>query len=439
MIQQEQGAAGAERRLMDALADELSAGGGRLQSGALSGEIRALADREETEFRESLDTLARLAIRQADGRDAPGALALYLRSRPELDGTPEAERLAGVLAKLRTGGSAFRESAGSQAAGKEAAPKVSVIITTYNRRDFLKQAVESILAQDYPNKEVTVIDDASTDGTDTLMRGAFGGEERVFYMRNEANRGPGVNRLAAFEAHGDGEFVLFLDDDDYLIDPGYFSRAVAFHREHPGLSFVAANVFLEYTAERRLDLQELGLAEITGRRDFFLNFERPGYGKPASTLTTVFRRQALIDMNISQMNMVNDSSIYLRSLLVGDAGFIDCVAGVYRIHGSNITFSLSRDFLVRNLEEKRSIRQLALDRYGYRNQELTPWFENTSYDTIVYYLRNSAKTSEDYSYMFRWTRDHCPGVYGQVKREFGRKRIKKQILQVPLVRMLVRR
>ncbi|WP_052410140.1 glycosyltransferase family 2 protein [Paenibacillus durus] len=417
------------RRFLDQVSLKLE--GGPVAEKDLLEKCEAYIQQEKPEAREALTSLSQVIIRQADGKDALEVLRFYLDSQFGLGDSKEAGLLETKLAALRDRSKSEARSG--------AVPKISVIITTYNRKDFLRQAVESILAQDYPNKEIVVIDDASTDGTEVLMEERFGDEEHVIYMRNETNRGPGANRLAAFTAHGDGEYVLFLDDDDYLIDSGYFSRAAAFHESRPGLSFVAANVFLEYSASQRLKLQEIGLSEVTDRRTYFLNFERPGYGKPASTLTTLFRREALISMDILQMNMVNDASIYLRSLLVGDAGFIDAVVGVYRIHGNNITFNLSRDFLVRNLEEKRSIRNLAIERYSYQKKEMNGWFNNTAYDTIVYYLWNSAKTKDDFMYMYQWIRSNCPDIYGKIKQEFRVRLIKKQILQVPFIRKLIRR
>ncbi|MCL6604054.1 MAG: glycosyltransferase [Paenibacillus sp.] len=318
-------------------------------------------------------------------------------------------------------------------------PKVSIIITTYNRKEFLNQAIQSILMQDYPRKEIIVIDDCSTDGTDILMKESFGGDSRVIYMRNEQNRGPGHNRRQAFAEHGDGEYILFLDDDDYLIDRSYLSQAVDFHNLHPGLSFVAANVFLKYSQTNQLKISSLGLSELIKKQDYFMNFEQKGYPKPASTLTTVFKREALIQMNILSMNMVNDASIYLRSLLIGDAGFIDVIAGVYRIHGNNITFNLSQGFLIENLDEKMLIKNMAIEQYGYNAKEMNHWFNHTAYDTISYYLKNSAKSYKDFASMYLWAHTHCPGIYNQLKSEFRLKLIKKQLLRVSLFRTLLKR
>lgn len=318
-------------------------------------------------------------------------------------------------------------------------PKISIIITTYNRKNFLHQAIQSILRQDYPNKEITVIDDCSTDGTDVLMNEKFGDESRVIYMRNEQNSGPGNNRRKAFAAHGDGEYILFLDDDDYLIDMNYLSQAVIFHILHPEISFVAANVFLEYSKSKKLEVSSLGLSEIIDKQDYFMNFEQKGYPKPASTLTTLFKREVLMEMDILNMNMVNDASIYLRSLLIGDGGFIDIIAGVYRIHGNNITFNLSQSFLIENLEEKMLIKRMAIERYGYNAKEMNQWFSHNVYDTIFYYLMNSAKSPGDFEAMYQWAHDHCPSIYDRLKREFRVKLMKKHILRVPLLKTLLRK
>ena len=64
-----------------------------------------------------------------------------------------------------------------------ARPKISVVIPTYNRRDLLPRALDSVLAQTLPVAEIIVIDDGSTDGTDDLLRRRFG--SRLTYVRQD--------------------------------------------------------------------------------------------------------------------------------------------------------------------------------------------------------------------------------------------------------------
>ncbi|NOU95114.1 glycosyltransferase [Paenibacillus sp. LMG 31456] len=299
--------------------------------------------------------------------------------------------------------------------GKSNYPKVNVIMTTYNRRKFLEIAINSFLQQDYPNIEIIVIDDCSSDGTDLMMRELYGNENRVIYKLNEKNLGPGINRLNAYETYADGEYILFFDDDDYLIDMNYITKAIKFHINHPEVAFVGAGTFYEYTKTGELNPSLLNLSGVVNRQEYFLKFMSKGYPKPCTT-TTVFKKESLTKMNILEMKMVNDTPIFLRALLVGDAGFIDIIAGVYRIHGGNITFNCSFDFIIVNLLEKIEISKMAIQQYD--RKQIDNWWNHNAYTTISYYLYNSAKHSEDFKNMYAWTKEHCPDIYEKLIREF---------------------
>ncbi len=90
-------------------------------------------------------------------------------------------------------------------------PSVSVVIPTYNRETTLKRAVGSVLAQTFPDLELLVIDDGSTDDTASLMRKIA--DPRVRYMPQDVNRGVAAARNVGLrEVRGD--FIAFLDSDD---------------------------------------------------------------------------------------------------------------------------------------------------------------------------------------------------------------------------------
>jgi glycosyltransferase involved in cell wall biosynthesis len=94
-----------------------------------------------------------------------------------------------------------------------APPLVSVIIPAYNAAAFLGETLDSVLAQTYPNLEIIVVDDGSTDATPHLLDGY---RERIRVLR-EANAGQGAARnYGAREARGN--LLAFLDNDD-LWDP----------------------------------------------------------------------------------------------------------------------------------------------------------------------------------------------------------------------------
>lgn len=87
---------------------------------------------------------------------------------------------------------------------------VSAIITTHNRLELLKRAIESVRTQTYSNMECIVVDDASTDGTYEYCQGQ---PVRYLYIPPEESKGGNYARNRGIEM-AQGEYVAFLDDDD---------------------------------------------------------------------------------------------------------------------------------------------------------------------------------------------------------------------------------
>ncbi len=90
--------------------------------------------------------------------------------------------------------------------------KLSICVPTFNRKDYLKQTLNSIYAQTYKGYEVIVVDDGSTDGTEEMIKTA---DYAVRYYWQE-NRGEAVSRNRLIEL-ARGRFITFLDSDDLLM------------------------------------------------------------------------------------------------------------------------------------------------------------------------------------------------------------------------------
>ena len=103
-------------------------------------------------------------------------------------------------------------------------PKVSVMIPTYNQENYIAQAIESVLMQDYENLEIIVADDCSTDTTGEIAR-RYIKDRRVKYIRNSHNLGRVGNYRHTLYATT-GEWVINLDGDDYYTDRGFISRII---------------------------------------------------------------------------------------------------------------------------------------------------------------------------------------------------------------------
>lgn len=105
----------------------------------------------------------------------------------------------------------------SAAAGKPPLtwePDISILLCTYNEEDYIPWAIRSVLAQTYPNWELILVDDASTDSTAALLT-AFTSDSRIRYIRNEINQGKAHSLNRGLQA-ARGRWIVELDADDWL-------------------------------------------------------------------------------------------------------------------------------------------------------------------------------------------------------------------------------
>lgn len=91
-------------------------------------------------------------------------------------------------------------------------PLVSVLMPLYNKEAYVEEAIKSVLNQTYPNIELIIVDDGSTDGSDSIAKRFI--SDKVELIR-QVNRGVSKARNVAFE-HSKGDFIQFLDADDVL-------------------------------------------------------------------------------------------------------------------------------------------------------------------------------------------------------------------------------
>ncbi len=123
---------------------------------------------------------------------------------------------------------------------------ISVIIPTYNRKELLMEALKSVLSQTFQDIEIIVVDDASTDGTESLLEG-WGTHPLIRYIRLAQNSGVHVARNTGLEAaHGDE--VLFLDSDDILYPDALAIAHTALASMH-GSSIFTAPMHINDTQE----------------------------------------------------------------------------------------------------------------------------------------------------------------------------------------------
>jgi len=113
-------------------------------------------------------------------------------------------------------------------------PKVSVIITTYNRAHFVYEAIKSVLNQTFKDLEIIVVDDGSTDNTRQVLEKH---NSCISYIYKQ-NKGRAEARNTGIKV-AEGEYIAFLDDDDVWL-PRKLEKQVNFLDSHPDIGLVHA-------------------------------------------------------------------------------------------------------------------------------------------------------------------------------------------------------
>jgi len=209
-------------------------------------------------------------------------------------------------------------------------PLISVLIDTYNYGRYVEEAIESVLAQDFPldQREILVIDDGSTDDTADRVQ-KFGLE--ISYIRK-----PNGGQASAFNfglRRARGKYVAFLDADDYWL-PGKLSRVAEEFEKHPDAGMV-------YHGLRQLDSNEGKIwdaraAQISGflpakTRDLLRYTWFP-------TSFLAFRRSALNLLLPIPESLTIQADAHLSALIVFVAPIVALpeYLAVYRVHGANL-------------------------------------------------------------------------------------------------------
>lgn len=146
-----------------------------------------------------------------------------------------------------------RVATGSDPAGASAAPRVTVLVTLYNKGPFIEETLRSILNNTFTDLELLVVDDASTDQGPEIVRSIA--DPRIRFLPSAVNTGRGAAANRGYDA-ARGEYIAVIDADDRM-HPERIARQVAFLDAHPEVVAVGSWIELfgirEAIVERPLD------------------------------------------------------------------------------------------------------------------------------------------------------------------------------------------
>ena len=212
--------------------------------------------------------------------------------------------------------------------------KVSIIIPTYNQENYISTTIGSALSQDYPNLEIIISDDNSTDNTQKIISELLKKDIRIKYFQNSNNLGRVGNYHKALYEYATGEYVLNLDGDDQLIDNTFISDAISLIKKNTEIKLLVACKQLK----RKKSLTKLfhkidkASCEIHGA-DFVYSLENK---YRFSHLTTLYRRQDALKIDFYRKNIIStDKESLLRLALLGDVIVYNKIVGQWNDTGKN--------------------------------------------------------------------------------------------------------
>jgi glycosyltransferase involved in cell wall biosynthesis/peptidoglycan/xylan/chitin deacetylase (PgdA/CDA1 family) len=223
----------------------------------------------------------------------------------------------------------------------EAIPKVSVVCPFHNEAQFLAEAIETVLGQEFEDFELLLVDDGSTDASTSIAKGFAKRDRRVRYLEHpgHSNRGAGASRNAGIR-EARAELVAFIDGDDRW-RPFKLAEQVDLMERMPDVDAVggAVNYWASHSAGKD---RVVPTGHVRNRRiaptEATLAMYPLGRAHAPSMSDLMFRRQGLVDVGGFEeqfRDAYEDQAFLGKFYLASTLYFTDRVWSDYRLHSNS--------------------------------------------------------------------------------------------------------
>lgn len=214
-------------------------------------------------------------------------------------------------------------------------PLVSVILSVYNRADFIVRTLDSVLRDAYPNKEIVLIDDGSSDHSKAVIE-SWMAEHPTVAVRFRSRPNKGLAQSTWELIHwAKGDYIVFLDSDDLIVNDGIQKR-FDYLQAHPDVGLVFGDCILIDQEDRQVadsGLAEVGKVDVAAlaagediRKFAILN----GY----TTGSTQMLRKSLFNAieGLERIRFSQDWVLTMQAAAVNQLGFCPHKVTAYRVH-----------------------------------------------------------------------------------------------------------
>lgn len=204
--------------------------------------------------------------------------------------------------------------------------KISVVITAYNVQEYIKECIDSVLAQNV-KCEIVVVEDKSTDNTLEILKSY---KDKIVLVENSVNVGPGLSRRYGIQV-ASGEYVLLLDGDDYLEQD--FIKLLSDAAEESGADIVSGGIKI-LNEDGTWKAESYGNCEVSGN-DQISRF----WGERIVFMNNKLIRRSLYEkVPYSDRRYVEDTPTIIPILWYSNKTiYVDTIGYVYRMRPTSLT------------------------------------------------------------------------------------------------------
>jgi len=272
------------------------------------------------------------------------------------------------------------------------APKVTVMIPTYNQSGLISDAISSVLNQDYNNLEIIISDDNSSDNTFEIAS-CFLKDKRIKYYKNSANLGVIENYHNTLYTYATGDWVLNLDGDDFLTDQFFISKAIKIITKNKGIGFVFSDYSIYSENDKStLNIKNKNFPKIMNGKDFLIRFSTENIHW--CHFSIIYNRKKSLELGFydNSFEARNDWSSFLMLAVGNKVAYIDTIAGSWRRHGVNETGRTDLKKYIDNFVIIHSLRNFINESCVMTKKESVKWSSDMIYkfscDAIGAYFIN---------------------------------------------------
>lgn len=204
---------------------------------------------------------------------------------------------------------------------------VSIITPSYNSSIFIKETINSVLAQSYQNWEMIIVDDVSSDNSIQVIEKFIVNDNRIKLIQLEKNSGAAVVRNKAIEI-AEGKYIAFLDSDDLWL-PEKLEKQIEFmEKNNSALSYSNYNLIDEEGND--LNIIKNPISKITYKEQLKEN--------QIGCLTAIYDQEKLGKIYMPLIRKRQDYGLWLNILKkIDHADKIDEVLAIYRVRKNSIS------------------------------------------------------------------------------------------------------